>query len=83
MQGLAESGTVVIAETTRRILGDLFELSPLAPSSLKGFAEPVLAWRVIGEGRAENRFQALHGTRVTPLVGRQEELDWCFRVGGK
>ena len=83
LQGLAESGTVVIAETTRRILGDLFELSPLAPSSLKGFAEPVLAWRVIGEGRAENRFQALHGTRVTPLVGRQEELDWCFRVGGK
>jgi len=33
---------VVIAETTRRILGDLFELYPLAPSSLKGFAEPVL-----------------------------------------
>jgi class 3 adenylate cyclase/tetratricopeptide (TPR) repeat protein len=75
LQGLAESGAVVIAETTRRILGDLFELSPLAPSSLKGFAEPVLAWRVIGEGRAESRFEALHGTRVTPLVGREEELD--------
>jgi class 3 adenylate cyclase/tetratricopeptide (TPR) repeat protein len=75
LQGLAESGAVVVADTTRRILGDLFELSPLAPSSLKGFAEPVLAWRVIGEGRAESRFEALHGTRVTPLVGREEELD--------
>ena len=75
LQGLAESRAVVIAETTRRILGDLFELSPLAPCSLKGFAEPVLAWRVIGEGRAESRFEALHGTRVTPLVGREEELD--------
>jgi class 3 adenylate cyclase/predicted ATPase len=75
LQGLAESGAVVIAETTRRILGDLFELSPLAPSSLKGFGEPVLTWRVIGEGRAESRFEALHGTRVTPLVGREEELD--------
>lgn len=75
LQGLAENGAVVIAETTRRILGDLFELSALAPSSLKGFAEPVLAWRVIGEGRAESRFEALHGTRVTPLVGRDEELD--------
>jgi hypothetical protein len=75
LQGLAENGAVVIAETTRRILGDLFELSALKPSSLKGFAEPVLAWRVIGEGRAESRFEALHGTRVTPLVGRDEELD--------
>ncbi|MGA7682668.1 MAG: adenylate/guanylate cyclase domain-containing protein, partial [Pseudolabrys sp.] len=75
LQGLAESGAVVIAETTRRILGDLFELSALAPSSLKGFAEPVLAWQVIGEGRAESRFEALHGTRITPLVGRDEELD--------
>jgi len=66
LQGLAENGAVVIAETTRRILGDLFELSALAPSSLKGFAQPILAWRVIGEGRAESRFEALHGTRVTP-----------------
>jgi len=75
LQGLAKNGAVVIAETTRRILGDLFELSALAPSSLKGFAQPILAWRVIGEGRAESRFEALHGTRVTPLVGRDEELD--------
>jgi hypothetical protein len=70
---------VVIAETTRRILGDLFEFSALAPSSLKGFAEPVLAWRVIGEGRAESRFEALHGTRVTPLVGRDEVRKGCAK----
>ena len=75
LQGLAEIGTVVIADTTRRIIGDLFELSALAPSSLKGFTELVLAWRVTGEGKAESRFEALHGTRLTPLVGRDEELD--------
>jgi len=74
LQGLAGDGGVVIAESTRRILGGLFELSALAPSSLKGFAELVLAWQVIGEGRAESRFAALHGTRITPLVGRDEEL---------
>ena len=51
LQGLAEPGAVVIADTTRRLLGDLFELSTLAPSALKGFAEPVPAWRVIGEGK--------------------------------
>jgi len=75
LQGLAETGAVVIADTTRRLLGDLFELSALAPTSIKGFAQPVQAWRVIGEGKAESRFEALHGTRVTPLVGREEELD--------
>ena len=75
LQVLAEAGAVVISDTTRRLVGDLFELCSLAPTSLKGFAEPVQAWRVIGEGKAESRFEALHGKRITPLVGREEELD--------
>jgi class 3 adenylate cyclase/tetratricopeptide (TPR) repeat protein len=75
LQSLAEPGSVIIADGTRRLVGDLFELSELAPSALKGFAEPVRAWRVLGEGHAESRFQALHGTGLTPLVGRREELD--------
>jgi class 3 adenylate cyclase/tetratricopeptide (TPR) repeat protein len=75
LQELAVAGTVVIADTTRRLVGDLFELSSLGRSSIKGFAEAVHAWRVIGEGKTESRFEALHGTRVTPLVGRDEELD--------
>lgn len=75
LQELAEAGAVIIADNTRRLVGNLFELSPLAPCSLKGFAEPVGAWRVTGEGKAESRFEALHGTRVTGLVGREEELD--------
>jgi class 3 adenylate cyclase len=75
LQELAEAGAVIIADNTRRLVGNLFELSPLAPCSLKGFAKPVGAWRVTGEGKAESRFEALHGTRVTGLVGREEELD--------
>ena len=75
LQGLAEPGAVIIADGTRRLVGDLFELSGLTPSALKGFAEPVRAWRVLGEGHAESRFEALHGTRLTPLVGRGEELE--------
>jgi class 3 adenylate cyclase/tetratricopeptide (TPR) repeat protein len=75
LQGLAEPGTVIVAEGTRRLLGDLFELCTLTPLVLKGFSEPVRAWRVIGEGRAETRFEALHGTLLTPLVGRDEELE--------
>jgi class 3 adenylate cyclase/predicted ATPase len=75
LQELAEPGTVIIAEGTRRLLGDLFDLTAPAPSMLKGFAKPVRIWRVRGEGRSESRFEALHGTRLTPLVGRDEELE--------
>ena len=83
LQGLAGNGGVVVAEATRQMLGNLFELSALGPTTLKGFAEPVLAWQVIGEGRAESRFEALHGTRVTPLVGRDEELDLVLSRWGQ
>jgi hypothetical protein len=74
LQALAEPGSVVIGQTTRRLTGGLFELTDLGPQRLKGFAEPVAAWRVDGKGRAEDRFEALHGERLTPLVGREHEL---------
>jgi class 3 adenylate cyclase/tetratricopeptide (TPR) repeat protein len=75
LQERAEAGAVVLSDGTRRLLGDLFELTKLTPSALKGFPEPVQAWRALGEGHAESRFEALHGTRLTPLVGRGEELE--------
>ena len=74
LQALAEPGTVVISQATRRLVGGLFELADLGPQRLKGFAAPLVAWRVAGEGHAEGRFEALHGGRLTPLVGREHEL---------
>jgi class 3 adenylate cyclase len=74
LQALAVPGGVVISQATRRLVGGLFELADLGPRRLKGFAGPVTAWRVAGEGRAEGRFEALHGERLTPLVGRAHEL---------
>jgi class 3 adenylate cyclase len=74
LQALATPGTVVISQATRRLVGGLFELADVGPRRLKGFAEPLAAWRVEGEGRAEGRFEALHGERLTPLVGRDHEL---------
>jgi predicted ATPase len=65
---------VVIGQTTRRLIGGLFELDDLGPRRLKGFAEPLMAWRVAGEGRAGGRFEALHSQHLTPLVGREHEL---------
>jgi class 3 adenylate cyclase/predicted ATPase len=74
LQTLAEPGAVIISAATRRLVGGLFELIDLGPQRLKGFAEPLAAWRVKGEGLAEGRFEALHGERLTPLVGREHEL---------
>jgi predicted ATPase len=74
LQALAAPGSVVISQTTRRLVGGLFELADLGPVPFKGFAEPLSAFRVAGEGRAEGRFEALHGERLTPLVGREHEL---------
>jgi predicted ATPase/class 3 adenylate cyclase len=74
LQALAEPGAVVISQATRRLVGSLFELTDLGPHRLKGFAEPLAAFRVEGEGRAESRFEALHGEHLTPLVGREHEL---------
>jgi class 3 adenylate cyclase/predicted ATPase len=74
LQALAAPGSVVISQATRRLVGGLFELDDLGPQRLKGFAEPLAAWRVEGESRAEGRFEALHGERLTPLVGREHEL---------
>jgi class 3 adenylate cyclase len=74
LQALAAPGGVVISQATRRLVGGLFELADLGPLRLKGFDAPLAAWQVEGEGRAEGRFEALHGEHLTPLVGREHEL---------
>ena len=58
LQALASASSVVISQATRRLVGGLFELEDFGPKRLKGFAEPLTAWRVEGEGRAEGRFEA-------------------------
>jgi class 3 adenylate cyclase/predicted ATPase len=74
LQGLAEPGSVVIAEGTRRLLGGLFDYVDLGRPELKGFAAPVRTWRVVGESVAESRFEALHGRQLTALIGREHEI---------
>jgi class 3 adenylate cyclase len=78
LQALAQPGTLVIAESTRRQIGGLFEIEDLEPQPLAGFAEPQGAWRVVGESGVVSRFEALR-SEATPLVGRDEELDLLLR----
>src|SRR5215468_4046428 len=78
LQALARPGTLVVAESTRRQLGTLFEIEDLGPQPLAGFAEPQRAWHVVGESGIVSRFEALR-SGTTPLVGRDEELDLLLR----
>jgi predicted ATPase len=78
LQALAEPGAVVIASSTRRLTSGLFEYRDLGTVTLKGFAEDLPAWQVLGAGSAESRFEALR-TATTPLVGRDEEIELLLR----
>ncbi len=74
LQALADPGHVVIGRRTRRLISGLFDLEDLGTQQLKGFAEPVPAWRVRGEGPAESRFDARQEGGTTPMVGRDHEI---------
>jgi class 3 adenylate cyclase len=83
LQGEAEPNSVVIAESTRRLVGNLFELEDLGAKDLKGIAGPVRAWAALRASSAEGRFEAMHATGLTDLVGREEELDLLLRRWSK
>lgn len=74
LQARAEPDTVVIADATRRLLGELFEYRILARLPIKGFGGPVPVWQVTGARAVDSRFEALHGANLTPLVGREPEI---------
>jgi class 3 adenylate cyclase len=74
LQALAEPGAVVIADGTRRLLGNLFELQDLGAKDLKGIAGPARAWAALRASSVGSRFDALHPTGLTALVGRDEEI---------
>ena len=75
LQGVAEPNSVVIAESTRKLVGNLFELDDLGSQELKGIAGAVRAWAAVRPSSVESRFEAMHASGVTELVGREEELE--------
>ena len=74
LQTLAEPNTVLISESTRRLVSAAFDLQGLGPQELKGITEPVRAYRVLAAKSAGSRFEAAHAGTLTPLVGRSSEL---------
>ena len=83
LQSIAEPNSVVIARDTRKLLGNLFELEDLGAKDLKGIAGPVRAWVALRPASVESRFDALHASGLTELVGREEELELLVRRWSK
>jgi len=79
LQGLAEPDMVVIADATRQLLGNLFELRDLGQQELKGIAGAVKVWAALRPSFVESRFEAFHSSSLTALVGRDEEIDALLR----
>jgi class 3 adenylate cyclase len=83
LQGIAEPNAVVIAEGTRKLLGNLFQLEDLGSQDLKGISSPVGAWAAVRPSSIESRFDAMHTGGLTDLVGREEEFDLLLRRWSK
>jgi class 3 adenylate cyclase/tetratricopeptide (TPR) repeat protein len=79
LEAVAAPGEIVIADSTRRLLGSMFDYRPLGPLQLKGLPLPVEAWQVLGERTGIGRFEALHSAKQITLVGRQEEIQLLLR----
>jgi class 3 adenylate cyclase/tetratricopeptide (TPR) repeat protein len=79
LQQLAEANTVVITQSTQALAGGLFDYESLGTQEIKGIEGAPEVWRVVGERRVESRFAAAHRQQLTPLIGREEELELLSR----
>jgi len=79
LEALAEPDAVVISAGTRRLIGDLFECRDLGAAEVSGFTEAVPVWQVLYPSAIASRFEALRGSAMTRLLGRDEEIDLLLR----
>ena len=79
LQAAAASGEVVIAASTRRLVGRMFDCRALGADEVTGLPQPVGAWQVRGETAGVSRFEARRAGALSPLVGRQEEIELLLR----
>jgi tetratricopeptide (TPR) repeat protein len=78
LQSLAEPGAVVVAASTRELLGDLFTFRSLGHREVKGISEPIAVWAVEGGAASESRFEAVRTARSIGFVGRKAEIAFAL-----
>jgi len=79
LQEKAPANGVIIAEATRRLVGNLFEYLDLGTSEIKGLEAPVAVWQVLRPGIVGSRFEAMRSSSLSPLVGRDAEMELLLR----
>ena len=79
LQALAEPGTVLICPNTRRLTGGHFDYRYLGARALKGWAEPVPVWQVLGSSGVESRSEVMHQSELSQMFGREEEIELLLR----
>jgi class 3 adenylate cyclase len=80
LQALADPGCLVVSERTSSLARGLFDYVDLGPKTLKGVPEPVQVFHIVGTRAIESHFEAAHtGVGLTPLVGREEEVELLLR----
>jgi class 3 adenylate cyclase len=75
LQALADPGTVLICPNTHRLTGELFNYRYLGPLALKGWAEPMPVWQVLGTSGVQSRSEVMHRSKLPPLYEREEEIE--------
>src|SRR6516225_7307981 len=79
LQAMAKPGAILLDQQTRRLVGGIFDYSELGLREVRRIGEPVPVWQVLRQSQVESRFEALRGSALTPLVGRQEEIEILLR----
>ena len=77
MEQTAEPGTVQITAETYRLIDHFFDVELRGMIEVKGKAEPVETYTVVGRAHDHG---AIRGLRDSPLVGRERELDEISRA---
>src|SRR5215475_11233882 len=75
LQGLAAPDTIVLSTATFHLLGGFFACQPLGTPFLKGVSQPLEVYQVLHERMARSRLEAAGSTGLTPLVGREQEVE--------
>jgi predicted ATPase/class 3 adenylate cyclase len=75
MEQLARPGTTLMTEATTRAAEGYVEVKALGPTPIKGLAEPVVVFELVGAGTARTRLQASAARGLTRFVGRDAEIE--------
>lgn len=88
LQALAGPDGILLSQSTHRLIGRTFEVENAGEHVIKGFPQPVTAWRVRREAAVASRFAAARSAKSAPFIGREHEMGllldrWRQAVSGE